>query len=72
MADKPAFLNRQHGQHVNGATIVAAFRQLPLEEAAAVDKYLMAVAGTTGDLTWQEQCLYRWINESDEAGDMFA
>lgn len=69
MADKPDFLNRQHE---NGATLIAAFRLLPLDEAAAVDQYLMVTAGTTGDLTWQERCLYRWINESDEAEDMFA
>lgn len=62
MADKPAFLNEQHGHHVNGATLIAAFRLLPLDEAAAVDQYLMVTAGTTGDLTWQERCLYRWIN----------
>lgn len=58
---RPNFLN-QH--HENGQTIVATFRQLPKDEATAVDIWLLW-AQSYGSMTWQERCLFDWINESD-------
>lgn len=59
---RPDFLNRHHE---NGQTIVVAFRQLPKDEAAAVDSWLLW-AQYYGSMTWQERCLFDWINEGDD------
>lgn len=60
---RPVFLQKRHE---NGATIVAEFRALPQIEAAAVDTWLVRAA-SFGSMTWQERCLYDWINENWDA-----
>ena len=57
---RPAFLE---ATHQNGATIVEAFRALPLTQAQEVDSWLLQAA-SYGSMTWQERQLYEWINES--------
>ena len=67
MSERPDFLNRPH---VNGETIVAAFRALPKSEAAEVDRWLL-VNSSYGSTTWQEDCLYAWINEHEDLDAAF-
>jgi hypothetical protein len=62
MTDRPDFLKKRHE---NGATIVAEFRALPKQDAAAVDAWLL-YAAVYGSMTWQERHLYQWINEAEE------
>lgn len=60
MTDRPAFL-QQH--HENGAALIAAFRGLGcVQQKIEIDKWLL-VNSVYGSLTWQEQCLFRAIED---------
>ena len=65
--ERPGFLNERHE---NGQTIVDAFRKLPKDEAVEVDRWLLWAA-SYGSMTWQEICLYDWINESWDLDEAF-
>lgn len=65
--ERPDFLNQSHE---NGQTIVAAFRSTSKEVAAEVDRWLLW-AESYGSMTWQERCLFDWINESDDLDAAF-
>lgn len=62
---RPAFLEQNH---TNGQTIIKDFRKLPLSEAEQVDRWLMS-DGYYGSMTWQEECLLRWIDDRDDFRD---
>lgn len=59
MTERPNFLKLNHE---NGQTIISDFRKLSKEDSIQVDKWLL-VNSVYGSLTWQEDCLYEWIND---------
>lgn len=58
---RPDFLQKPH---INGRTIVADFKTLSVDDALAVDKWLLA-ASMYGSMTWQETTLFDWINDRE-------
>ena len=60
---RPAFLAKRPLQE-NGAELIAAFALLSREEKNAVDQWLL-VNEVYGSLTWQEACLFTWIEQND-------
>ena len=63
MANRPYFLAR-FPHHKTGADLIAAFQGLPRDHAdrTDVERWLM-INSVYGSLTWQEQCLNRWLND---------
>lgn len=61
--DRPDFLaTRPVGE--TGADLIAAFRLAKAEDAKETDRWLL-VNSVYGSLTWQEQALFRFIEDQD-------
>ena len=58
---RPDFLQKPH---TSGRTIVANFKTLSVDDAVAVDKWLLT-ASMYGSMTWQETTLFEWINDRE-------
>jgi hypothetical protein len=69
MMERTEFLKAQDQR--DASKIVANFRSLSKDDAAKTDRWLLW-ASCQGSMTHPERYLYDWINESEEAGEMFS